>query len=70
MLRPIATVGGTLPRLDTKARRALLAALPTAASQKLKALDQAFFRYPDDLTTLLYQYVSKHRHEIGAPENF
>lgn len=25
---------------------------------------------PDDLTTLLYDYVDKHRAEIRAPEDF
>lgn len=66
----IAAVGSDLPWLDDDARRSRLAAVSPAARQQLEALDQAFYRYPNDLTRLLYQYVSKHRHEIGAPEDF
>ena len=38
--------------------------------KSLESLDQAFFRYPNDLTTLLYRYVSEHRDQIGAPVDF
>jgi len=44
--------------------------LPDAVEDELHIHTQAFFRYPNDLTTLLYQYVSKHRDEIGAPADF
>jgi hypothetical protein len=32
---------------------------------KLDALDQAFFQYPDNLTKLLFAYVCKHPEEFG-----
>jgi hypothetical protein len=66
----IAVVGRNVPWQDDEARREKLAALPDIVRQELEGLDQAFFRYPDDLTTLLYQYVCKHRNQIGAPADF
>ena len=66
----IAAVGRTLPWRDDEARRERLEALSDAVKDELHILTQAFFRYPNDLTTLLYQYVSKHRDEIGAPADF
>jgi len=66
----IAAVGRTLPWCDVEARREALEALPEAVRDELEIFTQAFFRYPNDLTTLLYQYVSKHRDEIGAPADF
>ena len=35
-------------------------------SAKLDALDTEFFAYPNDLTELLYAYVSSHPEEFGA----
>jgi hypothetical protein len=61
---------GNLPWRDDDARREKLSALPPAVLQELESLDQAFFRYPNDLTTLLYRYVSEHRDQIGAPVDF
>ena len=66
----IAAVGRNLPWRDDEARRAKLSALPPAVRQELESLDQAFLRYPNDLTTLLYRYVSKQRDQIGAPIDF
>jgi hypothetical protein len=66
----IAAVGRNLPWRDDEARRAKLSALPLAVRQELESLDQAFLRYPNDLTTLLYRYVSKHRDQIGALPDF
>jgi hypothetical protein len=40
------------------------------AEERLEALDESFFLYPENLTTLLYLYVTQHRDEVGAPENF
>jgi hypothetical protein len=47
-----------------------LAALAPGAVAKLGECDQAFFAYPDDLTALLYKYVSEHREEINVPSEF
>ena len=65
----IAAVGRTLPWHDDEERRERLEKLPGAIRDELETLTQAFFRYPNDLTTLLYQYVSGHRVEISAPAN-
>ena len=32
--------------------------------EQLERLDDVFFSYPDDLTSLLYDYVMKHREDI------
>jgi hypothetical protein len=66
----IAPVGRDVPWQDDEARREKLATSPDTVRQELEDLDQAFFRYPNDLTTLLYQYVCKHRNQIGAPAGF
>jgi len=66
----MAAVGRNLPWQDDEARRAKLAALPATVRQELDDLNQAFFRYPNDLTTLLYRYVCKYRDQIGAPADF
>jgi hypothetical protein len=68
--RAIGAVGSSVPWSDDEARQAKIAALPAAIEDELEALDNAFFARPDNLTTLLYKYVSDHRHEIGAPEDF
>jgi hypothetical protein len=34
---------------------------------KLDSLDQEFFKYPDNLTELLYEFVLKHPEEFGTP---
>jgi Domain of unknown function (DUF4375) len=65
----IAAVGRTLPWCDDEARREALEALPEAVRDELEIFTQAFFRYPNDLTTLLYVYVSTHRDEFGVPED-
>lgn len=66
----IATVGRDLPWGDDEVRRQKLAALPRTVRRELDSLDQNFFRYPNDLTTLLYRYASKHRDAIDAPMDF
>src|SRR5262249_26412833 len=66
----VAAVGRTLPWRDDEARREQLTALPDAVKDELHINTQAFFRRPNDLITLLYQYVSKHRDEISAPADF
>jgi Domain of unknown function (DUF4375) len=67
----IAAVGRTLSWRDDEARRERLEALPDGVRDELEVLTQTFIRYPpNDLTTLLYRYVSKRRDEIGAPAEF
>jgi Domain of unknown function (DUF4375) len=38
---------------------------PDEVLNQLENLDQEFFSYPDDLTDLLFRYVSKHPDEFG-----
>lgn len=38
--------------------------------EKLDELDQAFYANPDNLTVLLYKYVSDHAGEMMVPEEF
>jgi Domain of unknown function (DUF4375) len=49
---------------DDAARKAAISHLSSTALKHLQCLDQAFYRYPDDLTELLYRYVHEHRDEI------
>ena len=48
------------------ARAELLESLPQAVVDRLERIDQAFFAYPDDLTSLLYAYVSRHPEVFGS----
>lgn len=53
---------------DNASRRAHLASLD---KEHLKMWDEAFQAYPDQLTPLLFQYVSDHKQQIaGAAANF
>jgi hypothetical protein len=55
---------------DDAARQARIDRLPRETKNKLDELDQAFYASPDDLTSLLYKYVSGHKREIGTPADF
>ena len=45
---------------DEPARRDVLASLKPEAQDKLAAIDERFHAHPDDLTALLYRFVTKH----------
>jgi hypothetical protein len=66
----IEAVGQDVQWQDDPARREYMNKLSPQATNTLSDLDQAFYRYPDDLTMLLYRYVSEHRAEIGVPKEF
>jgi hypothetical protein len=66
----IEAVGPSVSWSDDSARQASLGDLSPEAMEKLDELDQAFYAYPDDLTALLYRFVSKHRDEVGVPAEF
>jgi hypothetical protein len=66
----IEAVGHDIDWSDDSVRRATLDALAPAAVATLDEFDEAFFAYPDDLTTLLCKYVSEHRKEINVPPEF
>jgi hypothetical protein len=55
--------GGAPPR-DRLARQAAWDAISDDSKDRLDDLDHEFFQYPDDLTSLLYDYVVSHREEI------
>ena len=66
----LTALGDGIEWSDGRSRRATITQLPSEAKIRLGALDQAYHACPDDLTTLLYQYVADHRREIGAPADF
>jgi hypothetical protein len=66
----LALVGPDVFWSDDAARKAHISELSSRAKEKLHDLDQAFYAYPDDLTTLLYRYVTEHRSELRAPADF
>jgi hypothetical protein len=41
-------------------REKLVASVPEGIQEQMEELDQAFFAYPDDLTSLLFAYVASH----------
>jgi hypothetical protein len=49
-------------------RRALIQSLSSAALKELEDLTQKFFKYPDNLTDLLFEYVSKHPEAFGPAQ--
>jgi hypothetical protein len=61
---------GNLAWSNIDLRRAQIQGLTQAATERLEALTQEFFTYPDNLTALLYRYVCQHRAELGAPDDF
>lgn len=69
--RAIEAVGQDVQWQDDTARQVYMTELSPQATNTLSDLDQAFYRYPDDLTMLLYRYVSERRAEIGGvPKEF
>jgi hypothetical protein len=66
----IEVVGRYHPWHDDGARQQSLNDRLPEVFQQLELLNQRFFAYPDDLTSLLYRYVSEHREEIGAAAAF
>lgn len=66
----IKAIGGDPPWRDDVQRRLHVDAMPQAAKARLSALDKQFFAYPENLTALLYAYVSRHRDQIGVPPTF
>ena len=51
---------------DQTTRQALIATLSEDAQAALGQLDEEFFAYPDNLTELLFQFVSARPGEFGA----
>jgi hypothetical protein len=55
---------GSLP-LDGQGWELLIAGISDEQGEILDRLDAEFFKYPDDLTELLFQFVSKHQKVFG-----
>jgi hypothetical protein len=55
---------------DDAARQASVARLSPQARQTLDQLDREYYKCPEDLTPLLYNYVTKHRAEVRARPTF
>jgi hypothetical protein len=58
--RAMAVFPGGAPSPDHDTCQAQVDALPEEAHAQWEALDEAFFRYQDDLTGLLRGYVGRH----------
>lgn len=58
---------GDLPWQDDDARREAAAALDDETLSQLHALDNAFFRYDDNLTELLFDYVIANSADFPPP---
>lgn len=52
------------PPKDWTARQDELLALPESATETLRRLDNEFYKYDEDLSILLYEFVIKHRGEF------
>ena len=59
--RAVAMFPGSDPPRDRDTRCALMEQLPAAAEEEWSALDDQFYAYPDDLTSLLRRYVETER---------
>jgi hypothetical protein len=62
----VTAVGRDRLARDDAQRRLGINALPAHIKTRLAALDEQFFGYPDNLTALLYAYVSRHQDQIGT----
>ena len=59
-------VVGEVQWSDDEARKATMSRLSSASLKTLQGIDQAFYKYPDDLSELLYRYIYEHRAEISV----
>ena len=50
---------------DSEAIRSAASDFPDETEQKLDVLDREFYQYPNNLTELLFAFVSKHPEEFG-----
>jgi Domain of unknown function (DUF4375) len=69
--RALNTVGAMVTNWSDDAdRQASIARLSPQARQILEELDGEYYKCPEDLTPLLYNYVAEHRTQVGAPSDF
>ena len=63
--RAVAMFPGSDPPRDRDTRYTLMEQLPAAAEKEWSALDDQFYAYPDDLTSLLRRYVATSAASFG-----
>jgi Domain of unknown function (DUF4375) len=69
--RALNAVGNAITSWSNDAdRQASVNRLSSGSWQILENLDQEYYKCPEDLTPLLYKYVTEHRIEIHAPLDF
>ena len=66
----IDTAGRGIPWEHDAGRQDRVIAFSQEVEDKLNALSEQFFAYPEDLTALLHSYVSRHKTEFGPPPGF
>jgi hypothetical protein len=62
--RAIEVVGADIAWNDDTARKTRVATLSAEQGERLNDLDQEFYRYPDNLTALLFAYVQEFGHAV------
>jgi len=69
--RALDVVAGTVKDWsDHAGRQGSVARLSAQARRTLDELDREYYRCPEDLTPLLYNYVTEHRSEVRARSDF
>jgi hypothetical protein len=68
--RALATVSDEPLPHDTEQRREFMDTLTDDVFDALNQLDQEFYAYPDQLTNLLYAFVTAHPEFFGRPEDW
>jgi uncharacterized protein DUF4375 len=69
--RALNAVGDTITIWsDDAARQGSVKSLSPQARQILEELDREYYKGPENLTPLLYNYVAEHRTQVGAPSDF
>jgi Domain of unknown function (DUF4375) len=66
----IGVFGQNGPSADRYSRQEQLESLTESQLSRLEELDQQFYRYPDNLTELLYSYVEQNRSRIRGADRF
>jgi hypothetical protein len=68
--RAIELAGPNIPWDDELRRCAMLKALSDDSKSKLFHMSDELYEQLDDLNSLLFRYLSKHRDQLDAPEEF
>jgi len=69
--RALNAVAGTVTNWsDDAARQGDVKRLSPQARKTLDELDREYYKCPEHLTPLLYNYVTEHRAEVRAPSDF